>query len=231
MSKEGLLFSPEQPEALIGKSAVDVIHWIFWANPSIMAGYVYPYQYVAGLPHRRPLDTRAFHQFGREEVGLLQERINLLPLPGWDVGFVSRVEVLYPHIGQKTGDVLRNDIPFIDFQVSVNAENLAKVVARLAKFRIGPKPVIWAVLDSGRSYHGYCLNYLLEDYCDPTRAIGFYAEQCRQNLDYSEAGQRDSIIDGWFFLHSLQQDNMILRLTNNAGKIKVPEVAAVVRSS
>lgn len=203
--------SQEQLEALIGLPAHKVVKAIFSINPALKTGYLIPYDYQAGHPHVEP-PLIPFNSNQNLETLI---RANLEP--GYDVGLFSRVETL---------DGLISHLPLIDFELEVSHANLALVKSRLSRFPIGGRRSSWVILDSGFSYHAYCLDQVLPIGESEEMAILGYAEKCHELLDFDNQRNRNEIIHSWWFVHCAAKRGMVLRLSRNRRELKtrIPQV-------
>jgi len=202
------------PELLIGKPATEVVKLIFELNKGrIVGGSLINYHYIPGkfrcAPH---IDIIP------EEINRLEEKIESNLRQNYDIGISSRLD-LTEGIGH---------IPMIDFDCPIYPKNLAKIQERLARLSFDGESLKWVILDSGNSYQAYCLNFLLLTTDTDSKTIPLFAEKCHSILDFDEDRDNDEIIHSWWFIHSDSGDEMCMRLTNNCGKIKIPEVVAVV---
>lgn len=208
------------PERLIGCGPIDVVQMIFQGQPNIENGYLYPYRYVPGTPTgRRDYPVFFSHPFNRKELLFLRAKVDFLLQPGFDVGIASAVEVVHQGFRSSDRNVLRHDIPFIDFECPVTPENQTKVKSRLARLSIGGQKVTWVILDSGNSYQAYCIDYTLSSYGNRETILGF-GESCRTILDFDSDRRPDPIASPWYFVHSQEQGCMVLRLTRNRPDLK-----------
>lgn len=205
------------PELLIGKPAIEVVKSIFGLEKErILRGNLINYHYFPGKRSQRDPHI----DFSVEEINLLEKKIESNLREDHDIGISSKVE-LPEGIGH---------IPMIDFECPICSENLAKIQERLARLSLDGESLRWVILDSGNSYQAYCLNVLLLARKSNRKTILVFAEKCHSVLDFDEDGGHDEITHSWWFLHSASRGEMCMRLTNNCGKNKVPEVIAVVNS-
>jgi hypothetical protein len=195
-----------------------VVKSIFELNEGrILKGNLINYRYFPGRISQRDPHVDLLP----EEIEKLEEKVESNLRQDHDIGISSRVE-LAEGIGH---------IPMIDFDCPICPENLAKIQERLARLSLGGESPSWVILDSGNSYQAYCLNLLLSATDTDCKTISLFAEKCHSVLDFDEEVMHDEIIHGWWFIHGASRGELCMRLTNNCGKIKLPEVVAVVNNN